>query len=121
MDESKQADGPSRSKEHRYLQKNEGKQQQQLPLKLGQEASPGTSQDAFVAQPEGSYMKGKVDEEIKRLRVVRVMLEKAKRVIFQLMERDSYNRFCTTDEGRQIMREIEALKLERKASEAGVA
>jgi len=121
MGESKQADGPSRSKEHRYLQKNEGKQQQQLPLKLGQEASPGTSQDAFVAQPEGSYMKGKVDEEIKRLRVVRVMLEKAKRVIFQLMERDSYNRFCTTDEGRQIMREIEALKLERKASEAGVA
>eukprot|EP00465_Bigelowiella_longifila_P003390 CAMPEP_0185273070 /NCGR_PEP_ID=MMETSP1359-20130426/48693_1 /TAXON_ID=552665 /ORGANISM="Bigelowiella longifila, Strain CCMP242" /LENGTH=521 /DNA_ID=CAMNT_0027865571 /DNA_START=45 /DNA_END=1610 /DNA_ORIENTATION=+ len=120
MGESKE-DGPSRSKETRYAQRNDHKQQQAM-LKLGNEASPGTSQDAFMAHPEAaSYMKERVDLEMNALRTVKMMLAKAKRVIFQLMERDSYNRFCTTDEGRQIMREVEALKLERKASEAGVA
>eukprot|EP00467_Chlorarachnion_reptans_P013317 CAMPEP_0114496608 /NCGR_PEP_ID=MMETSP0109-20121206/5863_1 /TAXON_ID=29199 /ORGANISM="Chlorarachnion reptans, Strain CCCM449" /LENGTH=426 /DNA_ID=CAMNT_0001673897 /DNA_START=425 /DNA_END=1705 /DNA_ORIENTATION=+ len=80
--------------------------------------SPGTS-NGNVSPDAG--LNFEVQRIMNDLRLVLPMMMKAKRVIFQLMERDSYNRFCGTEEGEKIMFEIQKLKLERKASQTAVA
>jgi len=54
---------------------------------------------------------------IERVGKLRELFEKAKKIAFQLMVRDSYNRFCNTEEGKKTMYEIKELKLERQNTE----
>mmetsp|Transcript_340 Transcript_340/g.525 ORF Transcript_340/g.525 Transcript_340/m.525 type:complete len:533 (+) Transcript_340:270-1868(+) len=96
----------------------ESKQERPLTIVTSTVARTNSSKAFGISSTRSSKLSFEKEQmllaKLEILDASKTMLEKAKKLIFQLVERDSYSRFCTTREGKAIMYEVAQLKIEER-------